>query len=83
MAWGRGYPCIVILSFQGATLIIYNGSYSTIYTQDDETALHIAAYHGHVDVVKVLTANQDRFVINARDQVSLYIIVHTGGVHTT
>ena len=38
--------------------------------QDDETALHIAAYHGHVEAVKVLTANQDRFVINARDQVS-------------
>ena len=66
MAWGRGYPCIVI---QNTTLI--NGSYCTIYIQDDETALHIAAYHGHVDVVKVLTANQDRFVINARDQVSL------------
>lgn len=40
------------------------------YTQDDETALHIAAYHGHVEVIKVLTANQDRFLINARDQVS-------------
>ncbi len=38
--------------------------------QDDETALHIAAYHGHVEVVKVLTENQDKFVINARDKVS-------------
>ena len=40
--------------------------------QDDETALHIAAYHGHVDVVKVLTAGKDRLLINARDQVSAY-----------
>ena len=50
--------------------------YMRLYTnivnllQDDETALHIAAYHGHVEVVKVLTASKDRFVINARDEVS-------------
>jgi ankyrin repeat protein len=43
--------------------------------QDDETALHIAAYHGHVEVVKVLTENQDRFVINARDKVSPHHII--------
>ena len=38
---------------------------------DHETALHIAAYHGYVDVVKALTEKQDRFVVNARDDVSL------------
>lgn len=37
---------------------------------DHETALHIAAYHGYVDVVKALTEKQDRFVVNARDDVS-------------
>ena len=44
--------------------------------QDDETALHIAAYHGHVDVVKVLTADKDRMLINARDQVSTYNVTN-------
>ena len=42
-----------------------------ILPQDDETALHIAAYHGHVEVVKVLTEKKDRFVVNARDKVSM------------
>ena len=43
-----------------------------ILPQDDETALHIAAYHGHVEVVKVLTEKKDKLVINARDGVSIY-----------
>ena len=46
------------------------------FFQDDETALHIAAYHGHVDVVKVLTAGKDRLLINARDEVSTYNVMN-------
>ena len=48
----------------------YNAySLNLLYWQDDETALHIAAYHGHVDVVRVLTEKRDRLAVNARDKV--------------
>ena len=60
-----GHPPVCLYNSSTMTIIII-----IIIIQDDETALHIAAYHGYVDVVKVLTANQDRFVINARDKVS-------------
>ena len=38
--------------------------------QDSETLLHIAAYNGHVEAVKVLTSTKDKSFINARDEVS-------------
>ena len=38
--------------------------------QDGVTALHIAVYNKHPDVVEVLVKKQDQYVLNACDRVS-------------
>ena len=39
--------------------------------QDKESALHVAAYHGHEVVVEMLAAKMKKEDINAKNEVSL------------